>query len=54
MNTSGCKHTNLMNAVVYLPEDGRGLKSLEQTYKEIKKNYSCKMNQYWRQKNGNT
>ena len=38
MNTSGCKHTNLMNAVVYLPraKGGRGLKSLEKTYKEIK------------------
>ena len=45
MNTSGCKHTNLMNAVVYLPraKGGRGLKSLEQTYKEIKVKIAAKL-----------
>ena len=38
MNVSGAKHTHLMNAVVYLPraKGGRGLKSLDQSYKEIK------------------
>ena len=38
MNKCGAKHTNLMNSVVYLPREkgGIGLKSLEQSYKEIK------------------
>ena len=38
MNISGAKHTNLMNAAVYLPraKGGRGLRSIEQTYKEVK------------------
>ena len=38
MNTTGAKHTNLMNSVLYSPrhKGGRGLKSLETTYKETK------------------
>ena len=45
MNMSGAKHTNLMNAVVYLPrvKGGRGLKSFEQTYKEIKIKIAIKL-----------
>ena len=45
MNISGSKHTNLMNAVVYLPriKGGRGLKSLEQTYKEVKVKVCAKL-----------
>ena len=45
MNVSGSKHTNLMNAVVYLPrvKGGRGLKSLEQSYKEIKVKVAAKL-----------
>ena len=38
MNVCGAKHTNTMNAGLYLPREhgGRGLRSLESTYKEIK------------------
>ena len=38
MNVTGGKHTNLMNAINYLPRSvgGRGLRSLEQTYKNTK------------------
>ena len=38
MNKLGAKHTNIMNSVMYLPRGrgGRGLRSLEVTYKEIK------------------
>ena len=38
MNKCGAKHTNLLNPVLYLPrkKGGRGLRSIEQTYKEIK------------------
>ena len=45
MNITGSKHTNLMNAVVYLPrmKGGRGLKSLEQTYKEVKVKVAAKL-----------
>ena len=45
MNVSGSKHTNLMNSVVYLPrvKGGRGLKSLEQSYKQIKVKVAAKL-----------
>ena len=38
MNKLGAKHTNIMNSVLYLPRGrgGRGLRSLEVAYKEIK------------------
>ena len=38
MNICGAKHTNTMNAGLYLPRDqgGRGLRSLEEKYKETK------------------
>ena len=38
MNVCGAKHTNVMNEVLYLPrkKGGRGLKSIESMYKEIK------------------
>ena len=38
MNVTGSKHTNLMNAVNYMPraKGGRGLRSLEQSYKSSK------------------
>ena len=38
MNISGAKHTNLINAALYLPraKGGRGLRCIEQTYKEAK------------------
>ena len=38
MNKLGVKHTNMMNSVLYMPRGrgGRGLRSLEVAYKEIK------------------
>ena len=38
MNRLGAKHTNIMNSVTYFPRGrgGRGLRSLEVAYKEIK------------------
>ena len=45
MNVNGAKHTNLINAVLYLPraKGGRGLKSCEQTYKEMKIKIAVKL-----------
>ena len=38
MNTAAAKHTDLMNSILYLPrgKGGRGMRSLERSYKEIK------------------
>ena len=38
MNVCGSKHTNIMNDIIYLPrhKGGRGLRSIENMYKEIK------------------
>ena len=38
MNKLGAKHTNIMNSILYMPRGrgGRGLRSLEVAYKEIK------------------
>ena len=45
MNTNGAKHTNLMNEVNYLPrcKGGRGLRSLEETYKMTKVKLAVKL-----------
>ena len=45
MNHLGAKHTNLMNAVNYLPRNmgGRGLRSLEDTYKATKIKLAIKL-----------
>ena len=45
MNITGSKHTNLMNVINYFPrnEGGRGLRSLEETYKTIKIKLALKL-----------
>ena len=45
MNETGCKHTNLMNDVNYLPrkKGGRGLRSLEDSYRHIKIKLAIKL-----------
>ena len=45
MNKCGAKHTNQMNALLYLPRSkgGHGLRSLEYTYKEIKIKAAAKL-----------
>ena len=45
MNLSGSKHTNLMNAVNYIPRrnGGRGLRSLEENYKTTKIKLAIKL-----------
>ena len=45
MNIKGAKHTNQMNAINYLPRNkgGRGLRSLEETYKMTKVKLAAKL-----------
>ena len=45
MNTNGAKHTNLINGVNYLRREqgGRGLRSLEDTYKATKIKVAVKL-----------
>ena len=45
MNINGCKHTNQLNAINYLPRNkgGRGLKCLEDSYKISKIKLTIKM-----------
>ena len=45
MNVTGGKHTNLMNAITYLPrkEGGRGLRLFEETYKSTKVKLAVKL-----------
>lgn len=47
MNLLGAKHTNQMNCINYLPRDkgGRGLRSLEETYKTTKIKLAVKLHQ---------